>query len=96
MLEHVGPAARRALELWSLAVGTALAARSRYYSVRLAFQSWEFNDVSTGNDATPLWIPQLAMAVGTVVLAIAFVDELVLEWRGDARTQAPADALHNE
>ena len=31
-----------------------------------------FNDISTGNDATPLWIPQLAMAAGTVILAIAF------------------------
>ena len=41
-----------------------------------------FNDISTGNDATPLWIPQLAMAVGAVVLSIAFVDELVLELRG--------------
>ena len=35
------------------------------YSVRLAWQSRAFNDISTGNDATPLWIPQLAMAVGT-------------------------------
>ena len=33
-----------------------------WYSVRLTFQSWQFNDISTGNDATPLWIPQLAMA----------------------------------
>jgi TRAP-type C4-dicarboxylate transport system permease small subunit len=34
--------------------------------------------------ATPrrLWIPQIGMAVGTVILAIAFVDELVLELRG--------------
>jgi TRAP-type C4-dicarboxylate transport system permease small subunit len=48
------------------------------------------------NDATPLWIPQLAMAVGTIVLAIAFIDEWVLEWRG-LRSQATSDeALHNE
>ena len=40
------------------------------------------NDVSTGNDATPLWIPQLAMALGTVVLLVAFIDEWVLELRG--------------
>jgi TRAP-type C4-dicarboxylate transport system permease small subunit len=52
--------------------------------VRLVWQSRAFNDISTGNDATPLWIPQLAMALGTVVLAIAFIDELVLEMRGRA------------
>ena len=49
-----------------------------------------FNDISTGNDATPLWIPQLAMALGTLILLIAFVDELVLEWRGQ-RVQASSD-----
>ena len=57
-----------------------------YYSCRLAWQSHAFNDISTGNDATPLWIPQLAMAVGTIVLAIAFIDELVLEAARPART----------
>ena len=32
----------------------------------------------TGNDATPLWIPQIAMAVGAAVLFIAILDEFVL------------------
>jgi TRAP-type C4-dicarboxylate transport system permease small subunit len=96
LLEHAQPRLRRALELAALAIATVLAAAFAWYSVRLAFQSWEFNDVSTGNDATPLWIPQLAMAAGTLVLLIAFVDELILEWRGERRSQVPAEALHNE
>jgi uncharacterized membrane protein YcjF (UPF0283 family) len=64
--------------------------------VRLTFQSWQFNDISTGNDATPLWLPQLAMAAGTVVLLIALVDELVREWRGLRRARAPAEMPHHE
>jgi TRAP-type C4-dicarboxylate transport system permease small subunit len=96
ILEHVGAKARRGLELWSLAAGSALASLFAYYSARLAFQSWDFNDISTGNDATPLWIPQLSMAVGSLVLAIAFVDALVLEWRGKRARAAPAEALHVE
>ena len=96
VLEHVRPAIRRALELWALAAATVLAVAFAWYSVRLTFQSWQFNDISTGNDATPLWIPQLAMAVGTIVLAIAFVDELVREWRGVRRMRAPEEALHHE
>lgn len=70
------------LELWALAFAAAVAAMFAFYSCKLAWQSHVFNDVSTANDATPLWIPQIAMALGTVVLAIAFVDELVLEARG--------------
>jgi hypothetical protein len=64
--------------------------------VRLAFQSWQFNDVSTGNDATPLWIPQLTMAAGTLVLMIAFADELFLEWTGQRANAKTDEPLHHE
>ncbi len=96
LLEHVGAKAQRALELWALSVATLLAALFAFYSARLAWQSWQFNDISTGNDATPLWIPQLAMAAGTLVLLVALVDDLVLEWRGARVPKAPAEALRNE
>jgi TRAP-type C4-dicarboxylate transport system permease small subunit len=96
VIEHIGAGARRALELWSLAVAALLAALFAFYSTRLAYQSWQFHDISTGSDATPLWIPQLAMAFGTLVLFVAFVDELALEWRGLRHRRTPGAALHNE
>ena len=89
-------APRRALEVWALFAATLLAALSAFYACRLAWQSHTFNDVSTGNDATPLWIPQLAFAAGTVILAIAFVDEFVLELRGRRRVMQSDELLHNE
>ena len=96
ILEHLPPGPQRALELCALGVATLLSALFAYYSVRLSSQSWDFHDVSTGNDATPLWIPQMSMALGAVVLCIAFVDELVLEWRGARLAKMPEEALHNE
>ena len=96
VLQKAGPKLRRALQLWSYAAATLLAAAFAVFSVRLAIQSYLFADISTGNDATPLWIPQLAMAAGTVILFIAFVDELVLEWRGRAPPAQAADATHHE
>ncbi|HMQ73325.1 MAG: TRAP transporter small permease subunit, partial [Rhodoferax sp.] len=96
VLGHVGPRARRVLELWSLVAGTLLAALAAWYAVRLAWQSHLFHDISTGNDATPLWIPQLAMAAGSIVLLVAFVDELVLELRGRRVHASPDEALRNE
>jgi TRAP-type C4-dicarboxylate transport system permease small subunit len=83
-------APRRALELWALAAASALALLGAWYSARLVWQSRAFNDISTGNDATPLWLPQLGMAIGMAVLAIAFVDELVLQWRGQRRAEGEA------
>ena len=88
--------AKRALEMWALTAAVLLAALFAYYSVRLAWQSHVLNDVSTGNDATALWIPQLGMAVGTVVLLIAFIDEWWLELTGRRVTTEPEEALHNE
>ena len=88
--------AKHALELWALTGASALAALLAYYSVRLAWQSHSFNDISTGNDATPLWLPQLAMAAGTLILLLALLDELVLEWRGLRVEPASDEMLHNE
>jgi TRAP-type C4-dicarboxylate transport system permease small subunit len=78
--------ARRGMEVWALFAASALALLGAYYSARLVWQSRLFNDISTGNDATPLWLPQLSMAIGTAILAVAFIDELVLEIRGQRRT----------
>jgi TRAP-type C4-dicarboxylate transport system permease small subunit len=96
IVEHLSPARRRALEIAALVIATLLAALFAFYSVRLAFQSWQFNDVSTANDATPLWLPQIAMAAGTLTLFVAVVDELVAEVRGRRRKSAAETALHNE
>ena len=96
LLSALQPGARCALELWSLAAASGLAGLLAFYSARLVWQSRAFNDVSTGNDATPLWLPQLGMAVGTLVLLVAFLDELVLEWRGQRSQAASAEPLRNE
>jgi TRAP-type C4-dicarboxylate transport system permease small subunit len=88
--------AHHALELWALAAGALLATLAAWYSCRLAWQSHVFNDISTGNDATPLWIPQLSMAAGSLILVVALVDELVLELRGQRVVPTGDEASHNE
>jgi TRAP-type C4-dicarboxylate transport system permease small subunit len=88
ILDHLGPRARHRLELWALAAGVLLAGLFAWFSLRLAYQSWDFHDISTASDATPLWLPQLSMALGTLVLLVALVDELVLEAKGLRRAHA--------
>jgi TRAP-type C4-dicarboxylate transport system permease small subunit len=95
LLSALRPRWRRALELWALACSSVLAGVMAFYASRLVWQSRAFNDISTGNDATPLWIPQLGMAVGTFILFVAFVDELVLEWQG-RRVAGTAEMTRNE
>jgi TRAP-type C4-dicarboxylate transport system permease small subunit len=87
---------RRGFEIWSLAAASALALLFAIYSCKLAWQSYVFHDISTGNDATPLWLPELTMAIGASVLAIAFIDELVLELRGRRVVVVSEEATRNE
>lgn len=91
VLEHTGAVARRWLERWSLAVALLLSTAFAWYSIRLAWQSYQFHDISTGIDATPLWIPQLSMAAGNVILAIAFVDLLLAALYGGRAPPSRAD-----
>jgi TRAP-type C4-dicarboxylate transport system permease small subunit len=96
IVEHLASARRLWVERAALAVATLLAGLFAYFSLRLAFQSWQFNDISTATDATPLWLPQLAMAFGTLILFVAVADELVADLRGHRRRSAAEAALHNE
>ena len=64
-------------EIWCFAIGSGLSVYFAYYAWKAAYWSWKFNDISQGQDATPIWIPQIAMVVGTVILSIAMVDHLI-------------------
>jgi len=96
LLGRLRGAARRGMELWALSMAVLLGGLFAVYSVRLAWVSHAINDVSTGNDATPLWIPQIAMGLGAAILFIALLDEWVLELRGRRQVMESEEALHNE
>jgi TRAP-type mannitol/chloroaromatic compound transport system permease small subunit len=65
------------LEVLALAISTLVAGWFAYHACLMAYWSYAFGDLSTGMDATPLWIPQLSMAVGSVLLAVALADNLI-------------------
>lgn len=96
LLAALRGSAHRRLEIWALCAATALALLFAGYACKLSWQSYLFHDISTSNDATPLWLPQLSMALGGVVLAIAFIDELVLEVRGRRVVPQSDEATRNE
>jgi TRAP-type C4-dicarboxylate transport system permease small subunit len=96
LLSKLTGRAKHGMEVWSLAAASALAGLFAWYSVKLSIGSYQFNDISTSNDATPLWIPQIAMAAGTIILLIAFLDDLVMELRGTRVVQTSDEPLRNE
>jgi TRAP-type C4-dicarboxylate transport system permease small subunit len=78
LIDRLQPKAKHFMEIIAHLVGLFFAGAFAFFSCRLAYQSYLLNDISQGNDATPLWVPQLSMALGAVVLLIAILDELYL------------------
>jgi TRAP-type C4-dicarboxylate transport system permease small subunit len=75
---------RRWGEMWCFGIGAVTATYFARYAVKGNFWSWKLNDISQGLDATAIWIPQLAMSAGTILLAICFWDHLIrLIFTGD-------------
>jgi TRAP-type C4-dicarboxylate transport system permease small subunit len=50
--------------------------------MRAVWLSYITHDVSPAADATPLWIPQLSMALGCIGFALVFLDAIVARWQG--------------
>ena len=98
LLDRLQGRARAAFELWSLAAGLALSGYMSWFAARLVWMSYLTHDVSPGADATPLWIPQIAMALGCFGFALGFVDALAARLRGvEFFFQTPAgQAAHME
>jgi TRAP-type C4-dicarboxylate transport system permease small subunit len=74
VLQRLGPRWQGVLEWWSLVAGVVLTAALAGYACRMVWVSSATHDISQGSDATPLWLPQLGMALGCVGLAVALAD----------------------
>ena len=82
LLDNVGPRLRRTLEIASLAVGTVSVAYLTWSAWRFTYESFVFDELAQGLLPVPMWIPQSSFALGSLLLLVAVVDELVLVLRG--------------
>ena len=76
VIQNFGPSMRRWIDMGGAAVGAGLAGYAAWYATLLCLESFEYNDMSPGLVAVPLWIPQSAMAFGLAALAVALLDDL--------------------
>lgn len=96
LLGAAGSVRNRVLELWTRAAGVMLCGLLAWFSIRFAWHSHVFKDISTGNDAMPLWIPQLSMAIGSLILLVAMIDELLLEIKGGRSSTGSGELIKSE
>ncbi len=68
---------RRIAEIWCFGIGSVLSVFLAIYAIKAVQVSIKLNDISQGQDATPIWIPQTPMAIGATLFAIAMIDRFV-------------------
>ncbi|WP_151633334.1 TRAP transporter small permease [Noviherbaspirillum aerium] len=66
-----------AMEVLVSAIGLMLSVYFAWYCTAFVVESYRFNEVSQGLVPVPLWLPQLPMAIGTILLVLAFGERLV-------------------
>ena len=82
LLEKLAPGPRRVLEVACLAVAAVSVGYLAYWANRFTYESWSFKEVAQGLLPIPIWIPQASFALGSLLLLVAVLDELVTVLRG--------------
>ena len=82
LFEKIGPAAQRRLEIAALSIAAVSVAYLAFWANRYTYESWLFDDIAQGLLPLPMWIPQLSFALGSILLLVAVLDELITVLRG--------------
>ena len=82
VIQRLAPGPRRFVELWCLGVAIVLTAWFAWYAANLVVQSYTYNDLSPGMVPVPIWIPQVPIVLGLIVLLIALIDDFLTTLTG--------------
>lgn len=94
LLQALPQRVRHAFELWAFGASAVFSGYIAFQLSRFAWVSFLFDEVSPGVVRFPLAVPQVAMAIGAIVLTIALIDEfLTVLRRGGPSFQSAEDAI---
>jgi len=95
VIDQLPAARRRYAELLALLIALVACAALAGWAAFGVYESWRYDEMSIGLLVVPMWIPQLSFAIGTAVLLIAVIDELVAVMAGNRPAyQVAVDERH--
>ena len=74
LVTRLGERQRRWLEMFNLAVGLAISGYLAFYTLYTVYDSYSYEEVTDTYLVVPLWMVQTPMALGSLFLFIAIVD----------------------
>jgi TRAP-type C4-dicarboxylate transport system permease small subunit len=95
ILHRLPVAGRYWIEVFCVTVGTLTTGYFAWYTIKMVWESYQFSEISQGYVPVQLWIPQMPLAFGLVVLFIAFLEEF---WQAIRRqpTHHQRESVGNE
>jgi TRAP-type C4-dicarboxylate transport system permease small subunit len=76
LISKMSPGRRRFFEIITLSFGSLFTGYVAWSVCAYVWQIFKFNDLSQGLIVVPMWIPQLSIVIGSLLLFLAFIDEL--------------------
>ncbi|MEK8029369.1 TRAP transporter small permease [Ideonella sp. DXS29W] len=86
LMEKLPSRPRRAMEIASLGIAAVAVGYLAWWACAFTYESWRFHELAQGLLPMPMWIPQSSFAVGSILLWLAVLDELVIVLRGGVPT----------
>ena len=77
-LEKLKPAIRKFAEVWCLSIATIFSGFLAFYFTKMTFVSVKFEERSEGADEILIWIPQSAVAFGSIIFFICVFHHLII------------------
>ena len=77
-LEKSNKNIRRLLELWCLSIATFFSGFLSFYFIKMLIVSFNFQERSEGADEILIWIPQVAVALGSTIFFICVLHNFIL------------------
>jgi TRAP-type C4-dicarboxylate transport system permease small subunit len=87
---------RKKVELLVCLMGCAFFAYFSFYAAQMTVESYEIGERTAGLLPIPLWLPQIGMSIGLMVMTVALLDDLVLALRGQRPVYGRSEQAHLE
>ncbi len=82
LIDRLPTRARHGAEIACLAAALVVMAYISWASALFVYYSWQAGELAQGLIQIPIWIPQMSVVLGALVLSVAVADELVVVVHG--------------
>ena len=77
-LEKVSGIKKKLLEIWCLVIASFYSGYVAFYFIKMLKISYEFQERSEGADEILIWIPQMSVAIGSLIFFICVFHQFIL------------------